>query len=311
MTTSPHGQHVIGLDVGGTLMKAAITDISGATVHTERRETPRSSGPDAVIDAIVEFASDLVIGARDRETPAGAVGIAVPGIVDESDGIAVYSSNIGWRDIPLRARVHERTGLPTALSHDVRTGGVAEARLGAGRDHREFLFLPIGTGIAGAIVLNGRSLSGRYGAAGEVGHLVVRPGGEPCNCGAFGCLETVSAGWGIVHRYREKAGSDLSVADIVSRVDTDEHARTVWDDAISGLADALAAITILLDPGLVVLGGGVAEAGDALFKPLAGEVASRLTFHTPPTLVRAQLGDAAGSLGAALLGADLITGSPA
>src|SRR5215207_11407166 len=141
----------IGLDVGGTVMKAALTAADGTVLHTDRRPTPRDDGPDAVVAALVGYAADLACAATDRQLTPRALGVAVPGIIDEPGGVAVFSANIGWRDVPLRKLLAERTGLPTAVGHDVRTGGIAEARLGAGRGSSQFFFLPIGTGIAGAL----------------------------------------------------------------------------------------------------------------------------------------------------------------
>jgi glucokinase len=301
---------VIGLDVGGTVMKAAITAADGTVLHTDRRPTSRDTGPDAVIAALVEFAADLATAARSRNLAPRGIGLAVPGIVDDAAGIAVFSANIGWRDAPLRKLVTERTGLPTAVSHDVRAGGLAEARLGAGRGSRQFLFLPIGTGIASAIVLDGRTVAGAHGGAGEVGHLVIRPGGQPCPCGSAGCVEVYASGASIARRYQERFGDggEVTAADIAALVTAgDAAANEVWSEAVNALADALAQVTILLDPGLVVIGGGVGDAGETLLAPLRTAVASRLTFSQAPRLVRAELGDAAGSLGAALLGWDLLS----
>jgi glucokinase len=304
---------VIGLDVGGTVMKAALTAEDSTVLHTDRRPTPRDQGPDAVVAALVDFAADLVASATDRNLPPRAVGVAVPGIIDETGGTAVFSANIGWRDAPLAKLVAERTALPVALGHDVRAGGVAEARLGAGRGNRQFLFLTIGTGIAGAIVINGRALPGAHGGAGEVGHLVVRPDGEACPCDSAGCLETLASGASIARRYAERhrsaagrSGVPLTAAEIAGRfAGGDPDAAEIWRDAVDALADALAQVTILLDPGLVVIGGGVGDAGETLLSPLRTALSERLTFSQAPRLVRAELGDAAGSLGAALLGWDL------
>lgn len=298
---------VIGLDVGGTVMKAALTGADGTVLHTDRRPTPRDDGPDAVVAALVEYAAELTTAATGRHLNARGLGVAVPGIIDEPAGVAVFSANIGWRDVSLRKLVGERTGLPTAIGHDVRAGGVAEARLGAGRGTRQFFFLPIGTGIAGAIVLGGRAHAGANGGAGEVGHTVVRPGGEPCPCGSAGCLETLASGASIARHYAARSGAALSTAEIAALVTAgDEVAGEVWTEAVEALADALAQVTVLLDPGLVVIGGGVGDAGETLLAPLRSALARRLTFSQPPRLVRAQLGDAAGSLGAALLGWDLL-----
>ena len=305
----------IGLDVGGTVMKAAVTAADGTVLHTDRRPTNREHGPDAVVAAIVDFAADLAAAASARGLTCGAAGVAVPGIVDEATGTALFSANIGWRGVPFQKLVNERVGVPVALGHDVRAGGVAEARLGAGRGCRQFLFLPIGTGIAAAIVIDGQALGGAHGGAGEVGHIVVRPGGEPCGCGSAGCMETLASGSSIARHYaalqarRGGNATALSAAEVAARVATgDPAASAVWNDAVEALAQALAHVTLVLDPGLVVIGGGVGDAGETLLAPLRKALAAHLTFAQAPRLVRAELGDAAGSLGAALMGWDLLDG---
>lgn len=180
VTLSPV-EHVIALDVGGTGMKAALVGADGTLLHRARRATARDRGPDAVAAGILDFAAELrAHGVEHLGEPASAAGLAVPGIVDETRGVAVYSANLGWRDLPLRALLAERLGgIPVALGHDVRTGGLAEGRIGAGRGADRFLFVPLGTGIAGAIGIDGRVEAGAHGCAGEIGHIVVRPGASP------------------------------------------------------------------------------------------------------------------------------------
>jgi glucokinase len=296
-------------------MKAALTAADGTVLHTDRRPTNRLQGPDAVVAAVVDFAADLADSAAARGFSCDAAGVAVPGIVDETTGTALFSANIGWRDVPLQKLIAERTGLPVALGHDVRAGGVAEARLGAGRGYRQFMFLPIGTGIAAAIVIDGHTVSGANGGAGEIGHLVVRPNGEKCPCGSAGCMETLASGSAIARHYAalqaQRGGNTtgLSAAEVAARVATgDPAASAVWSDAVEALAQALAHVTLVLDPGLVVIGGGVGDAGETLLAPLRKALAAHLTFAQAPRLVRAELGDAAGSLGAALMGWDLLDG---
>src|SRR5204863_482791 len=131
---------------------------------------------------------DVAAGLAGKAENPRAVGIVVPGVVDEVNGVASFSSNIGWRDLPLRALTEDKTGLPTALGHDVRAGGLAEARMGAAQGAGSSLFMPVGTGIASAFVLADRVYPGAHGAAGEIGHIVIRPGGRPCLCGQRGCL---------------------------------------------------------------------------------------------------------------------------
>lgn len=285
---------VVALDVGGTGMKGATVSRDGTVLRTERRPTGREHGPAAVLSSIVDFAADLADGAG-----AAAAGLAVPGIVDGPNGIAVYSANIGWRDAPLRDLVAERLGIPVALDHDVRTGGIAEGLFGAGRGVSDFLFLPIGTGIAGAVVIGGRPYAGASAAGGEIGHVAAFPDGEPCACGQRGCLETYASAASIARRYGDLS---LSTEDVIARAQGgNPKAEQVWNDAVTALAIALAGYTLLLDPALVVLGGGLAEAGETLLQPLREQVAARLAFRPAPPLVRARLGSSATMLGAAVL----------
>lgn len=149
-------------------------------LHQARRATGRERGPDAVVEGILDFAAELsALGAERFDEPASAAGVAVPGIVDADRGIAAYAANLGWRDVPLRDLLAAKLGIPVALGHDVRTGGLAEGRIGAGMGADRFLFVPLGTGIAGAIGIEGRVEAGAHGFAGEIGHIVVRPGAPP------------------------------------------------------------------------------------------------------------------------------------
>ncbi|MET0422706.1 MAG: ROK family protein [Actinoplanes sp.] len=303
MSTNPV---VIALDVGGTGMKCALVRTDGTVHHSERHPTLAERGPDAVIENILEIAAGLAAKAAVDELTPVAVGVAVPGVIDEVNGIAVWSSNIGFRDVPLRQLIEQRLGLPAALGHDVRVGGIAEARLGTGRGERHVLFVAIGTGIAAAFVLDGIGYSGAHGAAGEVGHIVVRPGGPPCPCGQRGCLEAVTSAKSIGRTYAERSGiAGATALDVVTRAaQGEELAGAVWDEALEALADGLVTVQALYDVSVLVLGGGLAEAGDQLLGPLREKFAERITFHRMPRIVRAGLGDEAGCIGAALLALD-------
>nr|WP_225953220.1 ROK family protein [Kibdelosporangium phytohabitans] len=278
------------MDVGGTLMKGAVVDRDGSTRAAEQRPTPRQP---ATVEAILAFAADLATAAG---TPA-AVGLAVPGIVDDTSGVARYSTNLGWRDLPLRDIATDRLGLPVAVTHDVRAGAIAEHEFGAARGVDDFLFLPIGTGIAGTVFTGGRPYRGADGMAGEIGHAPVPVGDELCACGQRGCLETYASAAAIARRYGDPA---LTAADVVARAATDPRAQQVLTDALTALGYALTTYTMLLDPTVIVLGGGLAEAGDTVLGPLRTHLADRLTWRAAPRLVHAQLGATAGRLGAAI-----------
>ena len=304
-------RHVIALDVGGTGMKAALVAADGTLLHQARRPTGRERGPDAVVTAILDFAAELrEHGTKEYGEPAVAAGVAVPGIVDDARGVAVYSANLGWKDLPLRDLLSERlSGVPVALGHDVRTGGLAEGRIGAGNGADRFLFLPLGTGIAGAIGINGHIEAGAHGYAGEIGHIVVRPDGPPCSCGQRGCLETLASAGAVSRAWAAASGDpDADAAACARAVEAgDPAALEVWRDAVDALAAGLVTGLTLLDPRVLIIGGGLAEAGDTLFGPLRAAVEARITFQKLPLIVPAALGDTAGCLGAGLLAWDLIS----
>ncbi|MCX5398510.1 ROK family protein [Streptomyces sp. NBC_00102] len=307
--------HLIAVDVGGTGTKAALLDPAGRVRERFWRPTGREDGPDPVVRRVLDLVDELCRRAAEAGFPASAVGLAVPGIVDEAAGTAVRSTTIGWHDVPFGRLVRERTGLPVAVSHDVRAGGVAEARLGAGRAERDFLFVPVGTGIAGALVHDGRAVPGAHHRSGEIGHLRVRPDGEPCACGGTGCAEVYASAAAVSRRYGAgpgahadtTSGAVADAAEVARRAAAgDPAARAVWDEAVSALADVLLVACAVLDPPLIVVGGGLAESGDQLLVPLRERMAERATVQRVPALVRAELGDRAGCLGAGLLAADLL-----
>jgi glucokinase len=287
---------VVALDVGGSAMKGAVLVEHGRVAGFHRWPTPRSEGPDAVVGA--------VLGAIDEPLRyvdgAVAVGLVVPGLVDDLAGIALYSENIGWRDVPFRELVAEHSGLPVGFGHDVRAGGLAERTLGAARGADDVLFLPIGTGISGAIYVAGDLIRNKY--AGELGHIDVGSG-EPCACGARGCLEAVASGASIAKRYnRATGGSVVGAHEVLKLMAAGDHdAAMVWDEALDALARALATYTSLLAPELIVIGGGLSGAGEVLLEPLRRRLRELLVWQQEPRIVTAVLGENAACLGAGLL----------
>jgi glucokinase len=267
----------------------------------------------AVLDRVAGLAGELAAHGAEAGlgAPAG-VGVIVPGLVDAATGMARYAENLGWQDVPFVDRLAEATGLPVAFDHDVRAAGAAEQRFGAGRGYRDVAFVPIGTGISAALVLDGRPYAGG-GWAGEIGHIDVGSG-LPCPCGARGCLETVASAAAIARRYSERSGravgGALDVAGLLgSGSDSgsgsgsgDPVARAVWDEAVDALAFVLAVTAAVAAPELIIIGGGLSGAGDVLLAPLRRKVAARVTPpQRQPELVPAALGEQAGLLGAALL----------
>jgi glucokinase len=264
--------------------------------RTESRPTGRTAGPDAVLERLAEFAGDLAAG-------AAAVGVAVPGLVDEASGVARASVNLGWRDVPLRRVLEERLGVPVAVTHDVRAAARAEAAEGAARGRSEWLLVTVGTGVGAAVVTGGAPYAGAHHAGGELGHLVVAPDGPECACGARGCVEALASAAAVERRY----GRAVPAQEVIARAGRgDADAAAVWRDAVEALAAGLAAAVVMLDPELIVVGGGLAGAGDALFEPLAVQLRRRLPFLEAPPVIPAALGADAGWRGAALLAAELV-----
>ena len=292
---------VVAVDLGGTATKASLMDRDLAAAHTLHRPTDRVDGT-ASVDQLVDLVAELADHARSAGHPLRGVGVAVPGIVDAQRGVVRRAVNLGWRDLALRQRIADRVDVPVALGHDVRTGGLAEFAVGAGRGADNVVFMPIGTGFAAAIMVDGHVLSAE-GYAGELGHIVVDPDGELCPCGSRGCLETVASAASIGRLAGLRLGRAITAHEVAELVAVgDPDARAVWDRAVESIADVLTASIALLAPQIVIVGGGLAQAGGTLFDPLRAAVAKRMTFHRRPEIVPAMLGDRAGCVGAAMLG---------
>jgi glucokinase len=285
---------VIAVDVGGTSVKAAVIDGQGATLRRSDVPTPVDDGPEAVVAAIRAAVGELA------GPDVAAVGVVVPGVVEVGTGIARYSTNLGWRNVPLAELLSADVGVPVAVDHDVRAAGHAERVLGRARGVRDCLVVVIGTGIAGVVVSGGAHQRGATDLAGEIGHIPVYPDGDTCACGQRGCTETYASAAAISRRYRALTGTVLSAAEICAARDADPAAARVWDDAAQALGLALTTYTMLLDPSLVVLAGGLSAAGTALRDPVRDALAARLAWRPVPAVEISPLAGRAGQYGAAL-----------
>jgi len=303
---------VLAFDVGGTSIKAAAFDAAfdgsdpsslGEPVAETRRTSPR--GP-AVLDAIADAAEELTSSLdADQRGRVAAAGVAMLGLVDTRRGRVRHSVNLDLHDLDVVTPLTERLGVPVALGHDVQAAGVAEYRVGSLEVADPFVVV-IGTGIAAVSFVDGRPLTGSGGQAGEFGHVIVRPGGRECACGAHGCLETVASAGAIVRIYEERSGTPVAGAsDVLARTGSDPVAAEVWDEAASALADGLLTVCALLAPGAIVLGGGLGESGAALTGPVQAHLKERIHVGVAPPVLSATLGSRAGVIGAALLALDL------
>lgn len=300
---------VLAVDIGGTSIKAAVCDRDCTVLATAARPTPVADGAPAVLAAICSVAEELIERAAAASFAVAGIGLIMPGVVDPVAGTVAYSANLPWRNLAVADEIAARVGLPVAIEHDMRAAGLAEATLGAARGADDALFVGIGTGIAVASIVGGRVVAGAGGLAGEVGHQPVVPDGEPCACGQRGCAETYASAAAIGRRYRVRTGRPADAADVIRLAgDGDPAAQAVFDEALTALARTLIGCVLLLDPQLIVLGGGLSLAGEALLDPLAERVRAGLAWRaTPgrepaPPLRTGRFGDQAGRIGAALIG---------
>lgn len=288
---------VLAVDLGGSSMKGAVVTEHGHAVIQEQQPTPAFG----IVDELIK----LLIQLEDRAVGQGltviAAAVVTPGIVDEACGIIRYASNLDWREVPLRALLDKRFGFPIAIGHDVRAAGLAEQLLGAAHGSDEFVLVPIGTGVAATMVTRGETSRGFTGATGEFGHIPVVPDGEVCPCGQRGCLENYASGGGLARRYAAFGGMPSSAREIVDRLGTDPLADQVWADAVRVLAQGLTIMTLLMDPEVIVIGGGFAQAGDALLRPLRASLANGLAWREAPDVLLSTVGVDAGRIGAAIL----------
>ncbi len=306
MPSLGYGSAVLAFDVGGTDMKAALVDDLGTIRDVLRVPTPIDGErtADAVVTQIGELAQEL--RRNHPDVHPRAAGLLVPGHVDEENGVGVFSENLGWRNYPFRDRAEATLGVPVSFSHDVRGAGEAEYRLGATAPLGDVVVMVIGTGISGAIFIRGVLYAG-HGMAGEMGHSKVADG-PVCVCGGRGCLEAVASAGAIARRYTNATGQVVSGAkDVLDRAALgDLPAIEIWESALDALALDLSHTVALLAPEAIVIGGGLSQAGAALFEPLQRRLDAILTFHRRPQLLRASIGENAGAIGAALRARDLL-----
>ncbi len=288
---------VVAVDLGGTAIKGSLVSEEGETIVITTTMTPS----EGILDALVLVIESLRETARVQHRKVLAAAVVTPGMVDERNGVVLYASNLKWKDFPLLAELQSRLPIPVAIGHDVRAAGLAEKLLGAAKGVDDFTLIPIGTGMAAALTTANGAIRGVLGAAGEIGHIPIVQGGELCACGQRGCLEVYVSGAGVARRYEARTGTALSSREIVSRLGSDSHADAVWADATRALAQGLAIVTLLLDPGVIVLGGGFSQAGPALLDPVRRELNDSLTWRSAPDVVLSGLGGDAGRIGAALL----------
>lgn len=311
-----------GVDIGGTNTKIGIVDQNGKLVFQSIFPTIPSfpnftDHPDTYMDLL---AKEIIAATRASSYGEGrlkAVGIGVPGQVDNRSGIVYEATNLGWRKVPLAEEMRMRLGIPVWIDHDVRMIARGELNNGAGVGRRNMVCVALGTGVAAGIVIDGRVVQGSNYCAGEIGHDTVSGLTHVCNCGKVGCLETVASAPGIARLAEEAIRFGRSpVLSAVTEPITARHVHRACEigdaEAIrilrfvaEKLGEKLAVVVALLDPELIVIGGGLARSGDFFLQPLRDYLHRQFPWHAlAPQVVASTIGDAAGLLGSASYAAE-------
>lgn len=314
---------VVGVDVGGSKVAAALVDVQGRMFGSLRSPTELSSS-EATLDCIASTVNRSIQAAGIPRGQISGVGLGIPGMVDPARGIGVASVNLNWENVPVVQALESRLVLPCRIENDVKAAGMGEAHYGAGKGKRSLVFLAIGTGVAAAVILENSIYRGSSGLAGEIGHAVVDRRGPACKCGGQGCLEALVSGPAIASRAAGKiqTGRHSVMAEMSAGPTTELSARTVFeaarlgdplaletiDEVCQDLAIAIQWLALAYDPQVIVLGGGVSQAGSLLLTPLIRQV-QRLAsanwvfgkLYTPEFLQITRLGEQTGVLGAAAL----------
>ena len=297
------GGRVIGLDISGTFgrgMRGALVDGAGSLIARKDAITPKISQDD-LIEALATMAGRLADQAQREGAPASAIGVAVPGIINEASGVVHRSPNLPLQNAPLGQILQDRLKMRVFLTHDASAGAIAEYALGAGRQVSDMMLVVIGTGVGSAVVSDGRILRGAHGTAGEIGHIVIDPAGIVCGCGGRGCVETFASVTSIARRYTMTAKEAILAEEVVAKAGAGNPAAArVWNEALGALATVIATAVAVIDCALVVLSGTMKLQSEAL-KPLEAMLAKRINLVQLPRVEVGALGETAGVLGAAAI----------
>ena len=287
-------KEVISVDLGGTAIKLGRFLEDGTCVESLQIPTPQPSYSQAVVEAIAEQVNQL-----NQDKQATAIGLGTPGPVDATGRIAKVAINLAnWHDVPVADWLEEKTGLPTVIANDANCAGLGEAWLGAGRKFNHLILLTLGTGVGGAIILNGKLFTGHLGAAGELGLITLNPDGHPCNSGNQGSLEQYASAQAIRRDTGKEPGEWGKLAD-----GRDEEALYFWENYGQTLGAGLASLIYILTPEAIIIGGGISASAEYFFPAAKKEIEKRVlpSSRVGLQLLRAELGNNAGMAGAAKL----------
>ena len=308
----------IGVDIGGTNIKIALVDMQGKIVYSNTTPTRADMGYEFTINNIKQAIRELMKETGSDASTVEAIGFGFPGQIDYQAGVVRLLPNMpGWVEIPVAKIMEDEFKIPTRLDNDVRVATLGELKYGAGKGCTNLVCITVGTGIGSGLVLNGKLVRGAKNAAGEIGHIKMTMGDGPlCGCGDFGCFEAYASGPSIVamakeyikggksSKFKELATEELSPYIVAqAALQGDVVAKRIYTKMGEIIGLGLTSVINLLNPERVIIGGGVADAGDILFDPIRDTIARRAMpiQASSVEIVHAQLGNSAGVIGASLL----------
>ena len=294
-----HQPQVIGIDLGGTAIKLGRFAEDGTCLQLLSVATPQPATPEAVVEVIVDALAQL-----DPTRQSIAIGVGTPGPADATGRIARVAINLAnWHDVPLADWLEAKTGLPTVLANDANCAGLGEAWLGAGRQFQDLILLTLGTGVGGAIILDGKLFVGHQGAGGELGLITFNPDGPACNSGNQGSLEQYVS----VPAIRRRTGLEPAQLGALAKAGNTD-ALTFWQSYGKDLGAGLASLIYILTPEAIIIGGGVSASAEFFFPAVQAEIQRRVlpSSRAGIQLLPAQLGNQAGMVGAAKLAYQLL-----
>ena len=311
--------YAVGVDVGGTRIAVGLVERKGRMLKEVRSLTPRDAGPFAIVDAIIDLISEVIAGVHPSEI--AGIGMGLPAQIDFLKQTVEFCTNLPLAGVDMRSLIMSRVRYPVTIDNDGNCAGIGESRFGAAKGIRDFVMITLGTGVGGALFLDGEPYRGSRGLAAEIGHMVIRLDGPPCPCGGQGHIESylgrpaiAAAGRDAAAGYsgraiREQAGGDaerITAEDVVkAALAGDDEARRILLEAGDVLGEALVGVVNLLNPRLIVVGGGIGESCGFLVERAAEIIDERaLAGRRDVRVVQAELGNDAGVLGAAALAFD-------
>ena len=309
--------YIIGIDLGGMSAKGAVFSDGDELLYTDKIKTDITDGFEGTTENLANFAKNLAQNAGISFDEVSAIGVGAPGVVDSRKGVILRWTNFNWDNVPFAQRLSDLTGKKVFVLNDANAAALGEAKFGATKQYQSSIFLTIGTGVGGGIVFDGKLIEGYKSAGAELGHITIREGGIPCSCGRRGCYERYASATALINQTRHAMVEDLTsrmwdvaqgeiekvdgrTAFIAARMG-DKTAQGVITQFVRYLSEGIADFVNILRPEAIVLGGGIANEGEALFEPLRKAVNERTYIAmdiVPLKIVGAALGNKAGMYGA-------------